>query len=684
MEPKLVGSRFSVTALVVISIMFWGVTFSGDWQRYSVDEKPPKDVIAVAIGDVDNDGDNEVVTGVDGMPIRIYDGAKASWSFEEIGEKPKVTSLVVTDADNDGELEIVCGTKDKRVLLYELRRTEWSEFRGTVWIERVVDPNAGTDVLSVACGDADNDSYIEIVAGTKKGKKVYLYEGAEDSWARVTVDEDAGKEVMALAVGDVDQDGIVEIVCGTKGKKVYAYEKIGESWERTLIDSVAGSAVRQIDIGDSDGDGAVEVVVGTDKNGVHQYKWDGTSWLKEVIDENLKGKVYGVNVCDVYDDGSRGVAVLVRNKEKDRDSNRLLLYEKGPSGWTSREIDPEIVGEASALAIGDADDDGRTELLVGTSKKKKNLFIYDQWAFYGLQKVKGTDDIVLNWPSDPGATYEVFYSSQPYTGFQYAANVSAVTDTAEWIDDGSVIGIHPRDVVARYYRVRVKGSNNFSNTVGKFTRTLETEMHLMSMPLIPYSTSIQDVIGDQLTGAPDEAYADRVWKWDAEINDFSYAWLVAEVGLVSYDGAWWTSGRFEPSAMTLDFGEGFFIQSRHENQKVTFLGAVPEGVVSLADIRPGLQMIGTPSPEVLSLDSCGFQSSGATGAPSELLADRLWYWDEDNLFYTYSWLADTTVAGENDRWWSSDPLGPTEMTMIPGHGYWYQARGVGFTWKFER
>jgi len=465
-EPKLVESRFSVTALVVISIMFWGVTFSGDWQRYNVDEKPPKDVIAVVVGDVDNDGDNEVVTGVDGKPIRIYDGARASWSFEEIGEKMKVISLIVTDADNDGELEIVCGTKEKNkhVILYE--------FNGSEWIERIIDSEAGKDVLCVHGGDADSDGKIEIVAGTK-GKKVYLYEGAENSWVRATVDEDAGKDVMALAVGDVDQDGKTEIVCGTKGKKVYAYKKIGESWGRTLIDAEAASAVRQIDIGDSDGDGILEVVVGTDKKGVYQHEWDGTSWLKETIDENLKGKVSGLSVCDIHDDGSKGVVVLLRNKEKDKNGNRLLLYEKGPSGWNSREIDPQIVGEASALAIGDADDDGRTELLVGTSKKR-NLFMYDQWVFYGLQRVTGTDDIVLRWPGEPGATYEIFYSSQPYTGFQYAADVSAVTDTVEWIDDGSVIGTHPREVVARYYRIRVKGSSYFSNTVGKFSRALET------------------------------------------------------------------------------------------------------------------------------------------------------------------------------------------------------------------
>jgi len=670
MEPKLVRSRFSVTALVVISIMFWGVTFSGDWQRYSVDERPPMDVIAVAVGDVDNDGRNEVVAGCKDQGLRIYDGRRSTWSFEEIGGELKISSVTVSDADNDDRQEIICGTEDKRVILYE--------FKGSEWIERIIDSETGAKVLCVVCGDADNDGRNEIVAGTE-GKKVFVYEGAGDSWSKTLVDKDAGEDVMTVAVGDVDDDGQMEIVCGTKGKSIYVYEKNGESWERSMVDRKAAGPVRCIDITDCDGDGGMEIVIGVDRKGVYQYRWDGTSWLKEAIDENLKGKVYSVSVCDIHDDGSRWVVVLVA---KDKGGNRLLVYEKGPSGWTSREVDSEIIGEASALAVGDADDDGRIELIVGTSKKR-NLFIYNQWTLYGLQKVTGTDDIVLNWPGEPGVTYDVFYSHQPYAGFQYVADVSAVTDSVQWIDDGSVIGIHPRDVVARYYRIRAKGSNIFSNTVGKFSRRLETEMHLVSMPLIPYFTSIQDVIGDQLTGAPDESYADRVWKWNADIQDFAYAWLVDGVG-APFDGKWWNSGHFGPSAMTLNFGEGFFIQARHENQMVTFLGSVPEGVVSVADIRPGLQMIGTPSPEILPLDNCGFQASGAKGAPSELLADRVWYWDEDGLFYAYSWLMDRIGAREDARWWSSDPMGPTDMTMKPGHGYWYQARGTEFAWSFAR
>ncbi len=675
MKPKLVRSRFSVTALVVISIMFWGVTFSGDWQRYSVDERPPMDVIALAVGDVDNDGDNEVVAGGTGSGLRIYDGAKCSWNSEEIVAGLKINSVTVSDADNDGEQEVVCGTADKRVILYQFTRNEW--------IEHIVDANAGKAVLSVACGDADNDSYIEIVAGTE-GKKVYIYEGSGDSWTKTLVDGNAVNDVMAVAVGDADGDGQMEIVCGTMGKRVYVYEKNGESWERSEVDRKVGSAVRSIDIGDCDGDGAMEIVVGTDEKGVNQYKWDGSSWSMETIDSKVGGEVYGVRICDVGDDVSRRLAVIVRRKKgkKGNKGNRLLLYKKGPSGWVSTEVDAEVEGEATALAIGDANDDGHIELLAGTSKKR-NLFIYDQWAFYGLQKVTGTDDIVLNWPGKPGITYEVFYSHQPYAGFQYVAGVSAVTDSVQWIDDGSIIGVHPKDVVARYYRIRLKGFKNFSNTVGKFSRALETEMHLVSMPLIPYSTSVQDVIGDQLTGAPDESYADRVWKWDADIQDFAYAWLVDGVG-PPFDGKWWSSGHFGPSTMTLNFGEGFFIQTRHENQMVTFLGSVPECVVSVADIRPGLQMIGTPSPEILPLDGCGFQASGAKGAPSELLADRVWYWDEDGLFYTYSWLMDRTDAPEDARWWSSDPMGPTKMTMIPGQGYWYQARGTGFAWSFAR
>ncbi|MFQ5906802.1 MAG: hypothetical protein ACE5JA_09550, partial [bacterium] len=265
--------------------------------------------------------------------------------------------------------------------------------------------------------------------------------------------------------------------------------------------------------------------------------------------------------------------------------------------------------------------------------------------------------------------------------FRWAARVRSRSDTTEWVDNGTMIPVHPNNVVARYYRVGKHGTSLLSNIVGKFTREFRTEMHLTSIPFVLYSNSIQDVIGTQLTGAPDEGYADRVWVWDKVSKTFMFAWLVDGVG-PEYDGKWWNSDPFGPSTITLDFGEGFFVQTRHKNQKVTFVGSIPTGVVWPTDVVSGMQIIGSAWPETLLLDSCDLRASGANGAPDELLADRIWQWHEQGPNYRFAWLVDGVAPGYDGRWWQSDIWGPTEIRSMPGHGYWYQARGNGFRWKF--
>lgn len=663
------GARTGVGIAAAACALFLALPSSAGWERHEVDGGPPASVLSVAIGDADNDGDAEVVTGGNGSGLRIYDGEESSWTYQEIVGGLNANSVAVSDADNDGDQEVICGTDGRKVLLYE--------YTGSAWTERTVDSNVGSKVLSVYCGDADNDQMNEIVVGTQ-GKDVYLYEGSGESWSRTEVDGNAGNQVLTVAVADADGDGENEIVCGTQKNDIFIYEKDGGSWVRSAVDEDAGAKVVCIDIGDSDGDGEPEIVAGTDGDALCQYEWNGSSWSKESIDSAAGGDVRGARVCDPDGDGTNEVSVIVQNTGVT--ANKLLLYEKGPSGWHRTEVDSQVDGQVTALAVADADDDCKTELVVGTSVVE-NVFIYEEFVFLSLVMLAGTGDMTASWAGGSGLTYEVYYSGQPDTGFTYVTDVVASGDTTEWVDDGTDTGVHPKDVTARYYRIKLSGTDTFSNTVGKFTRAFGTEMHLTSIPLVPYSNSIQDVIGTQLTGAPDEAYADRVWKWDRELQAFMFAWLVDSVS-PEYNGTWWCPEPFGPSDMTLDFGEGFFVQTRHDNQKVTFVGAVPEGVVSPVEVRPGMQLVGTAWPETLVLDSCDFYASGAKGAADELLADRVWQWDESGLFYRYCWLVDGVGPQYDAKWWSSDPWGPSDMRTMPGYGYWYQARGNGFRWKF--
>jgi hypothetical protein len=134
--------------------------------------------------------------------------------------------------------------------------------------------------------------------------------------------------------------------------------------------------------------------------------------------------------------------------------------------------------------------------------------------------------------------------------------------------------------------------------------------------------------------------------------------------------------------MTLDFGDGFFVQSQNGVQDVTFVGALPTGVVRVKGIRPGLQMIGAACAEPTLLDSSDLYESGAHGAPSEITADRVWRWDEEELRYKCAWLVDLTGTENDGTWWDSENWGKAMTPMNPGQGYWYQARGDEFFWSF--
>jgi hypothetical protein len=261
-------------------------------------------------------------------------------------------------------------------------------------------------------------------------------------------------------------------------------------------------------------------------------------------------------------------------------------------------------------------------------------------------------------------------------------NPSTGMGTGTWADD-----------LNHYYMVRsmcaaTQGSAR-SNRVGKFTRPISYGMNMVSLPLVsltelPYSYRIQDAVGAQLTGAPSELYADRVWFWDTARQDYTYAWLIAGVG-PAYDGKWWDGKTWQESTMQLPANMGFWVQSRHNyTQHIKVLGNVAEPNTQGLQIVKDMQLIGSayPDPVVLSLDAATFRGDGAQGASSELRADRIWYWDEGLQGYEYAWLIAGVGPAYDGKWWNGRTWSESQMKLRPGVGYWYQRRtDTGFIWS---
>ena len=95
-----------------------------------------------------------------------------------------------------------------------------------------------------------------------------------------------------------------------------------------------------------------------------------------------------------------------------------------------------------------------------------------------------------------------------------------------------------------------------------------------------------------------------------------------------------------------------------------------------------MQLFGSSYLDTVLLKYSELYEDGATGAPSELNADRVWWWDPDSSEYDYAWLVDSTGSPSDGLWWDSDPWGETSITLRPGEGYWYQTRGDPFTWSY--
>ncbi|MCO4774029.1 MAG: VCBS repeat-containing protein [Deltaproteobacteria bacterium] len=239
--------------------------------------------------------------------------AQSGASTVSEGRHAVIGSPAVGDIDGDGDNEIVLGSLNGDLYAWHHDGTSvqgWPFMLDLGLVEGLTDPENVWDYGffgSPALGDMDNDGDLDVVIGAMDSRVYVLDETATPlpGWPvelRVEfgapgAEESRGERIISSpAVGDVDDDGFLEVAIGTNQKNAGTYGvgyllshdgQIEDGWPAQLFgaytnalpyvgEGIPGSP----SICDLDGDGKLEVAMHTIADPGTMLRWDGTTYAR--------------------------------------------------------------------------------------------------------------------------------------------------------------------------------------------------------------------------------------------------------------------------------------------------------------------------------------------------------------------------------------------------------------------
>lgn len=377
---------------------------------------------SVALGDIDADGDLDLLVGNYGEPDSVWTNANGVFTNtnQALG-KAYTRAIVVSDMDSDGDLDLVAGNSDRQPnVIYQ---NNGSGIFTDATQPSAIDGSASSLVL----GDVDDDGDLDMVVTDAGDYTVIRFNDGNGHYT--DVQQLPTYYTSSSVLGDLDGDGDLDLVLGATEDPIYntpqanvVYINDGNGTFTDSGQALGAEITYSVALGDIDNDGDLDLITGNDGANTVWLN-DGNATFTDSAQTLGTAWTFDIALGDI--DGDNDIDIISANN-----TSTQIWLNNGSGQFTDA---LQVLTSGASVALGDVDGDLDLDVVIARSGANR-VWINNGGTFTNSGQLLGTSfsSSVELGDTDNDGDLDMVVGNQGVGGLNSIANQI-------WTNDGNGI-----------------------------------------------------------------------------------------------------------------------------------------------------------------------------------------------------------------------------------------------------